>query len=56
MSNFDYAGPLAEFVLLGNVATLVGQEIEYDPLHMRVLNHEGANQALRRQYREGWSL
>ena len=56
LSNFDYAGPLAEFVLLGNIATLVGQKIEYDPVSMKVLNHEGANQALRRQYREGWSL
>jgi len=56
LSNFGYAAPLAEFVLLGNVATLVGQKTEYDPVHMKILNHEGADQALRRQYREGWLL
>jgi predicted dehydrogenase len=56
LSNFDYAGPLAEFVLLGNVATLVGQQIEYDPIRTKILNHDMADQALRRQYREGWSL
>ncbi|MHC4556903.1 MAG: Gfo/Idh/MocA family protein [Planctomycetota bacterium] len=56
MSNFDYAGPLAEFVLLGNVATLVGETIEFDPLEMKVVNNRQANAALEREYRLGWSL
>lgn len=56
MSNFDYAGPLAEFVLLGNIATLFDQAIEYDPIAMKIVNSPEADRALRRDYREGWSL
>jgi hypothetical protein len=56
MSNFDYAGPLAEFVLLGNVATLFGQQLEYDPVAMKIVNSPDADKALRREYREGWTL
>ena len=56
MSNFDYAGPLTEFVLLGNVATLFEQKIEFDPLAMKIVNVAEANEALRREYRKGWSL
>lgn len=56
MSNFDYAGPLVEFVLLANVATLFGQTLEFDPLACRVVNHSEADAALRREYRPGWSL
>ena len=56
MSSFDYADPLAEFVLLGNVATLVGESIAFDPLAMKVLNNPQATAALGRDYRQGWSL
>ncbi|MHC4679551.1 MAG: Gfo/Idh/MocA family protein [Planctomycetota bacterium] len=56
MSNFDYAGRLAEFVLLGNVSTLVGEPIEYDPLEMKIVNNAQADAALGREYRQGWSL
>lgn len=56
MSNFNYGGPLAEFVLLGNVATLVGKPIEYDPVAAKVVNSPEANTALKREYREGWAL
>lgn len=56
MSNFDYAGPLAEFVLLGNVATLVDSPIEFDPLECKVVNNTRADAALSRTYRQGWAL
>jgi predicted dehydrogenase len=56
MSNFNYGGPLAEFVLLGNVATLVGKPIEYDPVAAKVVNAPEADAALKREYREGWAL
>jgi len=56
LSNFNYGGPLAEFVLLGNVATLVGKTIEYDPVAMKIVNSAEANAALKREYRGGWSL
>lgn len=56
MSNFDHAGPLAEFLLLGNVATRFDHELAFDPVVCRITNHERADQALRREYRPGWSL
>ena len=32
MSNFDYAGPVLELLLLGNICTLLGRPIEFDPV------------------------
>jgi predicted dehydrogenase len=55
-SNFDYAGPMTEAVLLGNVTIRVGQRVEWDPAAMKVTNVPEANQWLRRDYRDGWSL
>jgi hypothetical protein len=43
-------------VLLGNVATFMGEAIEFDPLDMKVLNNPKATIALEREYRQGWSL
>jgi len=56
MSSFDYAGRLAEFVLLGNVSTLVGETIEFDPVAMKIRNNAAADRALGHTYREGWAL
>jgi hypothetical protein len=56
MSNFNYSAPLTEFVLLGNIATLVGETIEFDPPEMKIINSPRANAALEREYRYGWSL
>jgi hypothetical protein len=56
MSNFDYSGPLTEFVLLGNVATQFEQKLKFDPLAMKIVNVAEANKALSREYRQGWLL
>ena len=56
MSNFDYSVPLTEFVLLGNVATLYGRALDYDPKTMKIVKPLEAGAALKREYREGWSL
>ncbi len=56
MSNFDYSGPLTELVLLGNVATRFGKTIEFNPVEMKIVNLPEANDALKREYRQGWSL
>lgn len=55
-ANFDYAAPLSEFLMLGNVATQFDGELEYDPLAGKILNHREANAALSYEYRKGWSL
>ncbi len=58
LSNFvDYAGPLTEMVLLGNVAMrAAGQRLEWDSTNLRVTNVAAANQYIRREYRSGWAL
>ena len=55
-SNFNYAGPLNEFLMLGNVATQVEGPITYDPLAMRITNNAEADALLTPVYREGWAL
>ncbi len=55
-SNFGYAGPFTEIVLLGNVAYRVGKTIEYDPAKMKVTNVAEANELLGKEYRKGWEV
>jgi hypothetical protein len=56
MSRFEYAGRLAEFTLLGNVATLHPPEIVYAPAQGKMLSPATARAALDVPYRAGWSL
>jgi predicted dehydrogenase len=56
MSNFDYAGPVLELLLLGNICTLLGRPIEFDPIGCKVVNDEDANRALRPPRRDGWTV
>ena len=62
-SNFDHAGPLAEAVLLGNVALrpaikekLTRVRLLWDSANLKITNVPEANQYLHREYRQGYSL
>ncbi len=62
-SNFDHAGPLAEAVLLGNVALrpeikekLTNKSLLWDGPGFKFTNLPEANKYLHTEYREGWSL
>jgi len=62
-SNFDWAGPLAESVLLGNVALRVQLRedltlcrLMWDSEQLKFTNLEDANKFVRSEYRAGWSL
>jgi predicted dehydrogenase len=56
-SNFDYAGFLTEAVLMGNLAIRnPGERLNWDGPNMTVTNVAEANEYVRRQYREGWTL
>lgn len=70
-SSFDFAGPLTEAILMGNLAIRSynlreksGNRFEYpgrkkllwDGTNMKVTNFEPANQFVKRDYRKGWSL
>lgn len=56
-SNFDYAAPLTEFVLLGNLAVRAQEAISWDREKMKVTNVEAANKFVARpSYRAGWEV
>lgn len=62
-SNFDWAGPLTEVVLLGNVALrlqmreeMTTRKLLWDGPSLKFTNSRTANQFLRREYREGWNI
>ena len=56
MSNFEYAVPLTETILLGNLAILTGEPIYWDAENMRAINCPKADRLINRPYRKGWSL
>jgi Oxidoreductase family, C-terminal alpha/beta domain len=55
-SPFEYAARLTETMLLGIVSLKAGSKIQYDGVNMRITNVPAANDYLRREYRQGWSL
>jgi predicted dehydrogenase len=67
-SSFDYAGPLTEAVLMGNLALrswnvkdskgkFIGRKkLLWDAKNMKVTNFDEANQFVRREYRDGWKM
>jgi hypothetical protein len=55
-ASFARSAPLAEMVLLGNVALRSGKPIEWDSRKMQITGAPEANRFLRREYGNGWSL
>ncbi|NQT11703.1 MAG: gfo/Idh/MocA family oxidoreductase, partial [Planctomycetes bacterium] len=63
MSNFpDYAGPLSEVVLTGNLAVWLaaepgqGQKIAWDSKNLKAGNVEGLETLIKPEYRQGYTL
>ena len=57
LANFDYAGPLTEFILLGNIAILAqGKKLEWDAPNMKFTNASEFDKHLKREYRTPWTL
>jgi predicted dehydrogenase len=67
-SPFEYAGPLTETILMGNLALrswdikndkgrfMGRKKLLWDAKNMKITNFDEANQFVRREYREGWKL
>ena len=54
LDNFDYAGLLAEAVLLGNVAIrMQGKKLEWDGPNLKVTNVPEAEHLIKTEYRKG---
>ena len=61
MANFDYAGKLTEFLLLGNIAIRAsgvapGKKLEWEGENMKIPNLPEAEKWLSYAYREGWTI
>ncbi len=56
-ANWNYGGPLTEMVLLGVIALRVPEEkLLWDPEKMEFKNSKEANEFVKPEYREGWTL
>lgn len=56
LSNFNYAGPFTEVVLLGNLAVRTGKKIEWDSKGLMAVNAPEANALINPPRRRGWEL
>ncbi len=57
MSNFpDYAGPLTETILLGNLAVWKRGRVEWDPVNLKSLNDPSLARIVRCDYRDGYEV
>jgi len=55
MSQFDYAVPLTELCLLGDLAIRTGKAVEWDQKQFMAVGNEEANKLVKRAvYRDGW--
>lgn len=67
-SPFEYAGPMTEAILMGNLALRAyamrdaegkfsgRKKLLWDARNMKITNFDAANQFVKREYRAGWSL
>jgi hypothetical protein len=56
-SNFNYAGPLTEAVLLGAIAIRFPKEqLMWDSKALEFTHHADATARLTKEYRKGWAL
>ena len=57
VSNWDYAGPLTEIVLLGVLALKSpGRRLEWDSENLKIKNAPELNRHVHTDYRKGWTL
>ncbi|MCG8586964.1 MAG: gfo/Idh/MocA family oxidoreductase, partial [Pirellulales bacterium] len=54
--NFDYSGPMAETVLLGNVAYRAQGEFEWDAATLTAKGNPRASELISEPYRKGWEI
>ena len=56
-SNFpDYAGPLTETILLGNLAIWKRGRVEWDPVNLKPLHDPSLEKIVRTEYRDGYAV
>lgn len=56
LADFDYAAPLTETILLGNVAFRSGKQLQWNAAELTFPNSPDTNTLLHQPYRSGWTL
>ena len=54
--NFEFSSMVTETLLLGNVATMLGQRLAWDRTNLQVTNAPAAEKFIRPERRAGWEL
>jgi predicted dehydrogenase len=54
--NFEFSGMVTETLLLGNVATRVGEKLAWDRTNLKITNSEAAQKYVSPERRKGWEL
>lgn len=54
--NFDYSGPMAETVLLANIAYRAGGGFDWDSKNLKTGTNTKAQALIREEYRKGWEI
>lgn len=54
--NFEFSGLVTETLLLGNVASRLGQKLNWDSPNLRVVNSDIAQRFVRPERRTGWEI
>ena len=54
--NFEFSGLVTETLLLGNVATRLGQKFNWDRANLKVVNSDLAQKLVRPERRTRWEL
>jgi len=55
-ANFDHSGPMTEVILLGNVALRTGKKLQWDGRNMKATNCPEAEEYIRPEYHNGWTI
>jgi hypothetical protein len=55
-ANFEFAGPVTEAILLGNVALRTRERLVWDRANLKATNAPAARQYIQPEYRERWNL
>lgn len=55
-SDFSYAAPFTEMVLMGTIAQRIHNRLRFDPKKGEFRNHDEANRLLSKEYPDGWIL
>jgi len=54
--NFEFSGMVTETLLLGNVATRMGEKLAWDRSNLKITNSEAAQKYVSPERRKGWEL